>query len=278
MEDQGPYTVAQLAAQGLSPAQVTELLAQGRLRRVARLWLAERLTSADAIRAVQLGGRLGCVSACRHHGLWVPPDRDLHVAINPRVTLPVNPPAGVRFHRLATPCPTAVLPLEAAVAQVVHRHDVETGLIVLESAVNSRRMHEADARHILSRLPTRKARAAQHFSPLAQSGSETRLRLFFQRRRIPVEPQAFIPGVGRVDLLVGRSWILEADSAAHHAAPQDVMVDRARDVNARIEGYDRDRLSFEQIWHTWPQTQEYLLARARTRHHLRPPEPLHRTA
>ena len=60
--------------------------------------------------------------------------------------------------------------------------------------------------------------------------------------------------------------------------PQDVMVDRARDVNARIEGYDRDRLSFEQIWHTWPQTQEYLLARARTRHHLRPPEPLHRTA
>lgn len=276
MEDRGPYTVAQLVAHGTSPAEVRELLAQGRLTRVARQWLADPFTATEAIRAVQLGGRLGCVSACRHHGLWTPQDPDLHVAVSASATLPATPPAGIRFHRLAAPCPTAVLPLAEAVAQALRHHDAETGLIVLESAVNGGRMTEADARLLLAGLPTRKARAAQYFSPLAQSGSETRLRLFFQRHRIPVQPQAFIPGVGRVDLLVGRSWIVEADSEAHHAQPQDVMVDRSRDLNSRVEGFDRDRLSFEQIWHSWDLTQEFLLTRARTRRHLRPPAPLRR--
>lgn len=81
-----------------------------------------------------------------------------------------------------------------------------------------------------------------------------------------------------MDLLVGRSWIIEADSAAHHGARQNVMVDRGRDMNSREEGFDRDRLSYEQIWHTWAHTGEYLLARARTRRHLRPPSPLRRGA
>lgn len=274
MEDRGPYTVAQLVARGVSPARVKELLAQGRLTRVAPRWLADVSTPPEAIRAVQLGGRLGCLSACRHHGLWVPRDPDLHIALNPGTPVPAGPPPGVRFHRLATSCPRAVLPLEEAVTQVVHRHDVETGLVVLESAVNSGLMHQEEARHLLDRLPTRKAAAAQHFSHLAESGSETRLRLFFQRHRVPVQPQVFVPGLGRVDLLVGRSWIVEADSTAHHSAPQDVRRDRDRDMNSRLTGYDRDRLSYEQIWHSWAQTQEFLLARIREKRHLRPPRPL----
>ena len=251
-----------------------EALAQGRLKRITREWLAGKAASMDAVRAVQLGGRLGCLSACRHHGLWVPRDPYLHVAVNPGEGLPPNPPSGVQFHRLAARCSTAVLPLDEALAQVLQRHDVETGLIVLESAVNKGLLHQADAAHLLESLPTRKGAAAQFYSPTSQSGSETRLRLFFQRRRIPVTPQAVIPGVGRVDLLVGSSWIIEADSHAHHSARKDVMVDRFRDMNARIEGYDHDRLSFEQMWHTWDQTQDFLLARASTKQYLRPPRPL----
>ena len=269
--------MAQLVERGYSRAQIKENLAQGTLYRAARQWFADQHTPTEPIRAVQLGGRLGCVSACRHHELWVPHDRDLHVAMNPGRALPVNPPAGVQFHRLSTPCATAVLPLEDAVAQVVQRHNVETGLIVLESAVNSGRLHPGDARHILNGLPARKARAAQFFSPLAESGSETRLRLFFQRRRIPVQPQARIPGVGRVDLLVGRSWIVEADSTAHHSARLDVRKDRARDVNAQEQGYDRLRLSYEQIWYSWEQTQLFLVSKLETKAHLRPPEPLYRS-
>ena len=274
--DTGPFTRRQLAERGVDPARVRELLDAGRLQRVARLWLADVHTSAEAIRAVQLGGRLGCLSACRHHGLWVPHDTDLHVALNPGAPVDPSAPEGVRFHRLSRRCPTAVLPLEDAVSQVVHRHDGETALVVLESAVNRRLMHEADARALLHELPVKKARVAPYFSPLAESGSETRLRLFFQRHRVPVRPQAYIPGVGRVDLLVGRSWIIEADGEAYHSAPQDVLVDRRRDLHSRLEGYDCDRLSSDQIWNTWSSTRQYLLTKVRTRRHLRPPVPMRR--
>lgn len=270
----GPFTRAQLAEQGMTASEICDLLAEGRYRTVRRRWLADGFTSEAAIRALELNGRLACVSACRLHGLWVPPDNALHVAVNPgrsRGTTTVEP---VRFHRLERPSPTAVVPLDQAVAQVMRWHDLETGLIVVESAVNLGLMHESEARGLLDCLPRRKARAAQFFSPLAQSGSETRLRLFFQRHRVPVTPQAYVPGVGRVDLLVGRSWIIEADSQAHHSSRQDVLVDRTQDMNAGEAGYDRDRLSYEQIWETWERTQQWLLARLRTRRHLRPPSPL----
>ena len=80
-----------------------------------------------------------------------------------------------------------------------------------------------------------------------------------------------------MDLLVGRSWIVEADSTAHHSARLDVRKDRARDVNAQEQGYDRLRLSYEQIWYSWEQTQLFLVSKLETKAHLRPPEPLYRS-
>lgn len=274
VENPGPFTRAQLAQLGIADAQLTELLRQGRLRRIRRGWFAQASTPEAAVRAVQLGGRLGCLSACQAHGLWVPHHTELHVALNPGARAPSPHPAGVAFHRLGKACGEAVLPVVVAVAQVLHRHDEETGLIVLESAVNRGLIHDADARHLLATVPLRARRTAQHFSPLAESGSETRLRLFFQRIGVPVEPQALIPGVGRVDLLVGRSWILEADSQAYHSSSRQVATDRSRDLQSRIGGYVSDRLSYEQIWFTWEHTQQWLLDMVRTRKHRRAPVPL----
>lgn len=276
MDGPGPYTKAQLAQRGITARQLADLLEQGRLRRVRRGWYADVFSPQAAVRAVQLGGRLGCLSACEVHGLWVPPQTDLHVVLNPGATPPAVPPKGVQFHRLRTPCPVAVAPLEESVRHVLHRHGEETGLVVLESAVNKNLLHEADARHLLATVPMRNIRAAQHFSRLAQSGSETRLRLFFQRQGVPVQPQAYITGIGHVDLLVGRSWIVEADSAAHHSAPRNVTIDCARDLTARELGYSRDRFSYDQIWDKWSHTQQSILAMLRTRQHLKAPTPLRR--
>ncbi|MDO5493326.1 MAG: type IV toxin-antitoxin system AbiEi family antitoxin domain-containing protein [Nesterenkonia sp.] len=274
MENPGPFTRSQLAQMGVERRHVSELLSQGRLHRVSRGWFAESRSPEPAVRAVQLGGRLGCLSACELHELWVPHQTDLHVALNPGAPSPTVPPRAVQFHRLVTGYRSAVLPVADAVAQVLHRHDEETGLIVLESAVNRGALDQAEAEHLLATVPMRARRAAQHFSPLAQSGSETRLRLFFQRRGVPVQPQVFIPGVGRVDLLVGRSWILEADSRAFHTSPSQIAVDRGRDFESRGLGFMTDRLGYEQLWHSWDLTQRWLLAVLRTRRHLQPPVPL----
>ena len=272
----GPYTVAELADRGIGVREAARLAREGRLSRVRPGWYADAFSAPEAVRAVELGGRLGCLSASHLHGLWVPRHADLHVVVNPGARLPAVHPERVQFHRLARACPGSVAGVGEAVAQVLHRHDMESALVVLESAVNGGQLDEAEARHLLAHAPHRSRRAAQYFSPGAQSGSETRVRLFFQRNRVPVQSQVFIPGVGRVDLLVGRSWIIEADSAAHHSSPRDVAVDTGRDLHARELGYDRDRLSFEQIWDTWDSTQDFLLARLRTRRHLRPPVPLRR--
>ncbi|MDO5671602.1 MAG: hypothetical protein Q4G30_01920 [Actinomycetaceae bacterium] len=270
MLGKGPYPRS--ALRQLDDKRLGELLAQGRLIRVAHGWYAQPTTPLAATRAVKLGGRLGCLSACKEYGLWVPPHSDLHVLLIPGANTPHT--SGVQFHRIAHPCMTAVASLEASITQVFHRHGAENGLVVLESAVNQRKLSLADANYILSTIPLPAKRGIKHFNPKAHSGSETRLRLFFQRRNIPVEPQAPIAGVGHVDLLVGRSWILEADSALFHSSVKDVARDCERDLIARQQGYIPDRLSYQQIWVQWEQTIRWLEAMVKTRRHLRAPKPL----
>lgn len=271
MIDKGPYTKNQLAERGVDEKELRRLMSLGRLRRVARGWYAESGSPKGAVRAVQMGCRLGCLSACAEYGLWVPPHRELHVVTNPGVRLPNPRPTDVQFHRISVPCVRAVSSLEDSVAQVLHRHDEETGLVVLESAVNRGLLGEHYARYLLKSVPMRGLRSEQHFSPLAQSGSETRLRLFFQRKQVPVEPQAVISGVGHVDLLVGKSWIIEADSQQFHSSYRQVATDCERDMAVQRQGYSRVRLSYEQIWVSWQHTQEWLKTLLRTRRHLSRP-------
>ncbi|MDN5726574.1 MAG: hypothetical protein L0G99_11685, partial [Propionibacteriales bacterium] len=53
-------------------ATVDRAVREGRLIVVARGWYALPDASSDVLRAIRLGGRLDCVSAAQHHGLWVP--------------------------------------------------------------------------------------------------------------------------------------------------------------------------------------------------------------
>lgn len=268
----GVYSLQQLLAAGLRPADVERELSTGRLRRIRKGWFAEPLADSELVRAVALGGRLGCLSGCRAHGLWVPPDANLHVLLIPGASTPPQQP-GVQFHRVGHPCREALAPLGTCLEQVIQRHCPEDALIVLESALNLDLVDQADVRTLINGAPTRKQRGLHHFRPGAQSGSETRLRVFFQQRNVPVQPQAFIPGVGYVDLLVGRSWIVEADSEAHHCARGDIEVDRSRDLNSWELGYERNRFTYQQIWWTWERTKKALVAGLASKHHLREPRP-----
>lgn len=269
MDRFGVHSLAELREE-LTEQQIAELIAADRLIRIERGWYGAAAAKSDAVSAIKLGGRVGCLSGCRLHGLWAPPEATLHVLLNPGRAIPAHQP-GVQFHRAAHPCGSAVTPLEDCLAQVLQRHDPEMGLVVLESAVNLGHTSIGDAQALISAAPARKQRGLHHFMPGAQSGSETRLRLFFQRLNVSVEPQALIPGVGHVDLLVGRSWIVEADSEAHHGSRTDQEVDRHRDLSACELGYYFTRLTYQQIWMTWERTSRILTQRLRTRHHLKPP-------
>lgn len=95
--------------------------------------------------------------------------------------------------------------------------------------------------------------------------------MWLQQVRVQVRPQVQIPGVGRVDLVVGNSLIVECDSERHHKYTEE---DYARDLAAKALGFETLRLSYRQIFLEWDDTKEHLLRRLSTKAHLKHPKPL----
>ncbi|NUP73098.1 MAG: DUF559 domain-containing protein [Sinomonas sp.] len=63
-----------------------------------------------------------------------------------------------------------------------------------------------------------------------------------------VEPQAYVPGVGRVDFLIGGFLIVEVDGVAYHSDRASVRRDRQRNNSAVLGGYLSLRFVPETIW------------------------------
>jgi very-short-patch-repair endonuclease len=73
--------------------------------------------------------------------------------------------------------------------------------------------------------------------------------LALRSRNLRVRPQVWIPGVGRVDLLIGDRLVLELDGREWH---QDFERDRARDRALVARGYLVLRASYRQVLEDWP--------------------------
>ncbi|GAA4895737.1 type IV toxin-antitoxin system AbiEi family antitoxin domain-containing protein [Tessaracoccus lubricantis] len=267
--DPNILTYEQLLEAGYTRASIDDALEREVLQRLRRGWYAQLGALPDAVAAMRAGCHLGCLSGCRAHGLWVPAFHQVH-AVYPRGAKPKRIPGVVFHHYRATPPPAAVWPLEDCLAQVVRNHDVESALVVVESAVNKGFITQDEAEAMV--------RSSRHgdlrrYLSQAKSGSETRARLFFQQRRVPVRSLVQIPGVGEVDLLVGDRLIVECDSEAHHTSMANRFVDGNRDLNAHLDRYQRIRLSYGQIWESWAGTQVGLAAVIKQRRHTHRPRP-----
>lgn len=166
-----------------------------------------------------------------------------------------------------------IFSLEECLEQVVHRHDVETALICLESATNRGLVSESCARDIIAQAPLKRAGGLSFFSPAAESGTETRVRLFLQRRGVSVQAQVQLDGVGRVDLIAGESWVIECDSRRYHTAEEQYEKDRQRDLVAMHDGRRTLRLTYAQVFDTWDNTQSMLSAILKTKQHRQLPRP-----
>lgn len=230
---------------------------EGSLLKVGHGWYASPTATEHAVAAVRLGGHLGCLSGCQLHGLWVPPDPYLHVTFN-RGTPSTLASDVVGHHARDIGREPALRPLLTCLTEVVRHHDTETALIVLDSALNRQLLTETDVVSLAADCPKKTRRVLRYLDGRADSGTETRVRYFFQRRRVPVEPQVYVPGVGRVDLLVGRSLMIECDSWEHHTGEENYNRDRDRDL---VINQDRSRvlrLSYRQVFHDWPRTSRAL--------------------
>ena len=270
-----PWHVYRPSDLAVSRTALAAEIGAGHLTVVARGWYAAPQADRDIVRSLRLGGRLTCLSAARLHGLWTPSDRQLHIAVRSGDLAPTV--AGVTTHRLSTagwPTPEPVLPLPLVLGHALRDHSTEVGLTLLESAVEKRLISVSDAHDLIRAQSRRKrSRGLQHFDPRAGSGSETRVRLFFQRLNIPVVAQAQIAGVGRVDLLVGESLVIEVDSSAYHRALAQYEEDCRRSLELTALGFYVVRLSYTQVFDTWNTTVQALRNVLKTGRHRVPPSP-----
>lgn len=269
--DTGVISLAELEVYGYSRADIERLIREGRLRRIARGWFATETANPMHVEVARTGGRIGCLTGCAMHGIWTPATGAPHVILGRN-----RPPmAEAVVHRSRQALPdTLVAPAEDCLAQVIRHHSAEEALMVLESAANSGIVRYSTVRDIIDGATVDQRHDLRHFDPRSESGSETRVRLFLQQHRFAVEPQVVIPGVGRVDMLVGRSHVLECDSKAHHSGPDAQERDRRRDLALAALGYSYTRLSYGQVHHEWERTKEFLLRLFRTRRQRIDPRPL----
>lgn len=159
--------------------------------------------------------------------------------------------------------------MEIAVACAANCLGTEGLVVVLDSMLNKRMIDMADAKSIVAASRYARLNLAERCDANSESGTESMIRLRLRAEGIQLRSQVVIPGVGRVDFLVGTRLIIEADSREHHLAKY--QVDRTRDRVATGLGYLVIRLTYEDVVDCWAVVIEDIRSVIRRREHQKPP-------
>ena len=238
-----------LAARGASRHRVSQWVRDGRLVRLRNGRYAHSDLHPDLVRAGTLGARLDCVSLLRDLGVFVHTPRGLHVQIDKGASRLPPAPDGVVRHWRESSCDRDRLAadLVEAIAQAFRCQEPRYAIATLDSAWHHRLIDEAQVDAVFARLPRRYRRLRGLADRLAESGSETIMRLMLRGLGCHVEAQVDIPGVGRVDFVVDGWLIVECDSRAHHEGWAARKRDLRRDLAAAALGYTTVRPIAEDI-------------------------------
>jgi len=269
---------SELLAHGHTDGGISAGLNSGDLLRPRNGWFVERGTPAALVEAVRVGGRLGCRSALRQHGVWALDDGRLHVEVaahesrlRSRASRTVRRsesadeslvvhwsnrfrivPAGRQ--RLLAPVIDA-LECFSRCAPSEHLH------CALESALNLRLIERATGQAL--------APAGMILDARSESGLETLTRTRLQASGIQCVPQVVIGGVGRIDLVIGDRLAIELDGSEWHDDPAQIARDRARDAALTALGFHVLRFGFAQVIRDWEGVEAAILAVVDRGWHLR---------
>ncbi len=285
------------------PARRRALLRSGTIRSVDQWYVTEEAPE-DLVALLELGCRPTCLDAAALHGLWVPAADGVHAYRPRRVEAPPEAPRLMQIRRrrdagtgelVPVPAPAAGQPARETHPLILHAPSLRAwdsedpvpdivrtldhaarclstvnAAILIESALNRRCLRSKDLDRLLAGLPQRKRQPLSRVRADAQSGTETAVRWWLEERRVQVRSQAqLLPDV-RVDLLLGKNWVIECDSRRFHDDPVRYREDRRRDLALSSRGYRVTRLTWEQVFLDWPRTSAMLLEMLRRRDHRRP--------
>ncbi len=251
-----------LLASGMSAQQITQAVRVNELLRVRRDHYALPGTDRHTLEAVRVGGRKACVSAAEELGIFALDARFTHVHIDragsrlrsaqnrfmPLAALPRN---GVELHwspliDRADGSEYCVGPRDA-LAQIIRCQKPPFALAALDTALHQRIIHREDLDDVFAHVPRAGQLLRSRIDARVDAGQETVLREIIRAGGLRCDIQVQIDGVGRVDTVVERCVIVEADSFAHHSSWESQVRDRERDRRAAMNGYVTLRLLYADI-------------------------------
>lgn len=244
-------TRAELMACGATPPVLTSAVRGGYLLRVRRDHYALPGTDLHVLRAVRIGGRVGCATALRSYGVFGFEHRTTHVHCAHQMSRMRSPDSrrrpwsrdqqGAILHWDALIDSTAGdrhrVGLVDALRQVLRCNHRYHALASLENAIFVGLVTEADLAEVFAGLPAATQILRARVNGRSEAGQETVLRSALEDAGIPSEIQVWIPGLGRVDGIVGGRLIWEADSRLAHDGWELHVRDRDRDIDAARLGY-----------------------------------------
>lgn len=255
-----PLDTRALLGHGLTRRALDAFVADGTLRRLRAGWFADAATDSEVAIAVQAGGTLTCASALAAHGGWQLADGSVHVRFpESRAARPWRSARTLARHGSrgrSLPSASATLlddPLDAVRCASRCLSD-EALVIVVDAARNRGLLGQAAFESLVASLPPREQVRLGRCVADSGSGSETRVRLFFEELGVAVTTQFEFGEREYLDLLVDGWLAIECDSIAHHAGPEQFVVDRRRTLDLQRDRYVVVRLTFDDVWCRWEQT------------------------
>lgn len=239
----GLHSSRDLREAGLSRGDVNSALERGDLRRVRRGWYADATASTALATAARVGGRLTCTSALAQHGVWTLPAAQTHVRVADGNA--VRRTSGCVLHWSDERVGPGLDDVAAALKVAATCADLRSLVVMVDSIAHLRLLSASEIRGALDAPRGRRALALH--DPTAESGIETLIRLALRARNVRLRSQVTIPGVGRVDLLIGDRLVVELDGREWHGAGEHFERDRARDRELVRRGFVVIRATYRQV-------------------------------
>ncbi|HEU0180929.1 MAG TPA: type IV toxin-antitoxin system AbiEi family antitoxin domain-containing protein [Agromyces mariniharenae] len=252
----------QMIRAGVDDQMLRRAVRAGELERVRPGTYANSDLPAPIRSALRHGGVLACVSVLRTRGLWVLPlDEVVHVSLPPNGHARSHPGCSCVQHWNSFECSPTQVSLVDALLQVRGCQGEDAFFAALESALHEGVLSRNDRAVLRGRI-TESAQWLVDFARRdADSGLESLLRLRLHRLGISLRTQVAIPGVGRVDFVLGDRLILEVDGKPNHVPASKRHRDLVRDAVAAAHGFDTLRFDYALVIHDWPLVEAAILAK-----------------
>jgi very-short-patch-repair endonuclease len=250
---------------GATREAVRASLKRGELVSVRRDWVATPACPPVLRRAVQIGGRLTCLSAAAHLGLWMIDDGMFHVAAPStasRLALTGIPSSEV-VHWSEPPVRAttrvAIDPIENVLVAVARCQPHENAVAVIDSALNKKLVRRAQLLQLAAEVGGRFAAAVADSDVRADSGIETLPRLRLARRGVEMVPQVRIDEHD-VDGLIGERLVLQFDGDAFHSTTAHRQRDREEDARLALQGFTVLRYGYQDVIERWETAEAQILS------------------